>query len=78
MRGAQGELGGGLAVPKTEMYTTKDGRRRFQVAAPVSEEVFSELRKMAYEQETTVAAQVRQAVTEYVERHLGTSIGVEA
>jgi len=64
-------------VPKTEMYTTKDGRRRFQVAAPVSEEVFSELRRIAYEQETTVAAQVRQAVTEYVARHLEPSSRIQ-
>jgi hypothetical protein len=56
-------------VPKSEMYTTKDGERRFQVAAPVSEDVYEELRSLAYVQKTTVAAQVRQAVTEYVTRN---------
>ncbi len=55
-------------MAKTEMYTTKAGERRFQVAAPVSEEVYEELRRLAYEQRTTVSAQVRQAVNEYVER----------
>jgi len=55
-------------MPKTEMYTTKAGERRFQVAAPVSEEVYEELRRLAYEQRTTVSAQVRQAVNEYVDR----------
>ena len=55
-------------MAKTEMYTTKAGERRFQVAAPVSEEVYEELRRLAYEQRTTVSAQVRQAVNEYVDR----------
>jgi hypothetical protein len=55
-------------MAKTEMYTTKAGERRFQVAAPVSEEVYEELRRIAYEQRTTVSAQVRQAVNEYVDR----------
>lgn len=55
-------------MPKTEMYTTKAGERRFQVAAPVSEEVYEELRRLAYEQRTTVSAQVRQAVNEYVDK----------
>ena len=55
-------------MAKSEMYTTKSGERRFQVAAPVSQEIYEDLRRMAYEQETTVAAQVRKAVTEYVTR----------
>jgi predicted transcriptional regulator len=50
------------------MYTTKAGERRFQVAAPVSEKVYEELRRLAYERRTTVSAQVRQAVSEYVDR----------
>jgi hypothetical protein len=53
-------------MAKTEMYTTKAGERRFQVAAPVSEEVYEELRRLAYEQRTTLSAQVRQAVIDYV------------
>jgi hypothetical protein len=56
-------------MPKTEMYTTKAGERRFQVAAPVREEVFRDLRELAHQQETTLAAQVRQACEEYVVRH---------
>ncbi len=56
-------------MPKTEMYTTKAGERRFQVSAPVSEETYEELRRLAYEERTTVSAQVRQAVTDYVTRH---------
>ena len=55
-------------MAKPAMYTTKDGENRFQVAAPVSEEVYQELRRLAYEQDTTLAAQVRQAVMEYVAR----------
>lgn len=55
-------------MAKAEMYKTKLGERRFQVAAPVSEEVYEDLRRMAYDQKTTVAAQVRQAVNEYVTR----------
>lgn len=56
-------------MAKTEMYKTKAGDRRFQVAAPVAEEIYEELRELAFSQRTTVAAQVRQAVTEYVIRH---------
>ena len=55
-------------MAKTEMYTTKTGERRYQVAAPVSEEMYEELRRLAYEQRTTLSAQVRQAVTDYVNR----------
>jgi hypothetical protein len=55
-------------MAKTEMYTTKLGERRFQVAAPVSEEVFQALRNVAFDEETTLAAQVRKAVEEYVSR----------
>jgi predicted transcriptional regulator len=51
------------------MYTTKAGERRFQIAAAVSEEVYEELRRIAYMQRTTVSAQVRQAVNEYVDRN---------
>jgi len=47
-------------MPKAEMYTTKGGERRFQVAAPVSEEVYRALRELAHVQETTMAMQVRQ------------------
>ena len=57
-----------MRVAKTEMYTTKSGERRFQVAAPVSQEIYEDIRRMAYEQQTTVAAQVRKAVTEYATR----------
>jgi len=55
-------------VPKTEMYTTKNGERRFQVSAPISEANYAMLRELAYKQETTLAAQVRKAVDEYVAR----------
>lgn len=57
-----------IAMTKAEMYTTKAGERRFQVAAPVSEEAYEELRRLAFEQRTTIAAQVRQAIREYVGR----------
>jgi hypothetical protein len=50
------------------MYRTRDGERRFQIAAPVSEEVYEELRRLAFDQHTTLAAQVRKACTEYVAR----------
>ena len=60
--------GKGFRMAKSEMYITKAGERRFQVAAPVSEEIYDDLRRMAYEQKSTIAAQVRQAVTEYVIR----------
>lgn len=53
-------------MAKTEMYRTKAGNRRFQVAAPVSEEAYRELREIAYQDETTLAAQVRKAVEEYI------------
>lgn len=53
-------------MAKTEMYRTKDGRRRFQVAAPVSEETYQALRRIAYEEGTSLAAQVRQATDEFV------------
>lgn len=53
-------------MAKTEMYTTKAGERRFQVAAPVPEETYEALRALAHDERTTIAAQVRQAVTEYV------------
>ena len=56
-------------MAKMEMYTTKDGSRRFQVAAPVSEEVYELLRELAFNQRTTVAAQVRKACTEYAARN---------
>jgi hypothetical protein len=55
-------------MPKTEMYTTKAGERRFQVAAAVSEEVYEGIRRLAYEQRTTVSAQIRRAVDGYVHR----------
>ncbi len=63
-------------MPKAEMYTTKTGERRFQVAAPVAEEVYQDLRRLAFEQDTTVAAQVRQAVIEYVARSRPPSWGI--
>jgi hypothetical protein len=56
-------------LAKSEMYTTQSGERRFQVAAPVSEEVYEYLREMAYKNRTTLAAQVRKAVEEYVAHH---------
>lgn len=55
-------------MPKTEMYRTKSGERRFQVAAPVAEETYEALRLIAYREGTTIAAQVRKAVTDYVVR----------
>jgi hypothetical protein len=55
-------------MAKTEMYTTSDGERRFQISAPVKEETYQTLRLLAYEQETTLAAQVRKAADEYVAR----------
>jgi hypothetical protein len=55
-------------VAKTEMYTTRDGQRRFQVSAPVTEETYQALRLLAFEQATTLAAQVRKATDEYVAR----------
>ena len=63
-------------MAKTEMYRTKNGNRRFQVAAPIAEDIYEELRRLAFSQRTTVAAQVRQAVTEYVIRHQEPSSGV--
>lgn len=56
-------------MPKAVMYTTKSGKRRFQVASAVSEEVWESLREMAYLGKTTVSAQVRRAVEEYVARN---------
>lgn len=53
-------------MAKPEMYRTKAGERRFQVAAPVPEDVYEALRKLAYDEQTTLAAQVRKAVTVYV------------
>lgn len=53
-------------MAKPEMYRTKAGERRFQVAAPVPEEVYQGLRKLAFDEQTTLAAQVRKAVTDYV------------
>ena len=55
-------------MSKPVMYTTKAGERRFQIAAPVSEELYEELRRLAFEQRTTISAQVRQAVLEYLNR----------
>lgn len=55
-------------MPKSEMYTTKSGERRFQVSAPLKEETYQALRELAYKQETTLAAQVRKAAEEYVAR----------
>lgn len=60
-------------MAKTEMYTTKAGERRFQVAAAVSEQTYEEIRRIAFEQHTTVSAQVRQAVIEYVDRNSASS-----
>ena len=53
-------------MAKTEMYRTKSGERRFQVAAPVAEETYEALRLLAFEEGTTLAAQVRKAAEEYV------------
>lgn len=53
---------------KNEMYVTKSGARRFQVSAPLAEETYEALRRLAFEQHTTLAAQVRKATQEYVER----------
>ena len=50
------------------MYTTSDGERRFQVSAPISEDAYQELRRLAYELDTTLAAQVRKAIDEYIAR----------
>jgi hypothetical protein len=55
-------------MTKQEMYVTKSGERRYQIAAPVSEETYSALRELAYEEATTLAAQVRKAADEYVAR----------
>lgn len=55
-------------MAKTEMYRTKSGERRFQVAAPVSEETYEALRLLAFQEDTTLAAQVRKAADEYVAR----------
>ena len=52
------------------MYTTSDGERRFQVSAPISEDAYQELRRLAYELDTTLAAQVRKAIDEYIARTL--------
>lgn len=62
---------------KAEMYRTKDGRRRFQVAAPVSEEDYEALRRLAFNQGTTIAAQVRQAVSEHVAHNRAASSRIE-
>ena len=56
-------------MAKTAMYKTLSGLSRFQLSAPVSEEIYQALRKLAFEQGTTLAAQVRKAVEEYVARH---------
>lgn len=56
-------------MAKHEMYRTKAGERRFQVSAPLKEETYQELRRLAYEHGTTLAAQVRQAAEEYVTRN---------
>lgn len=50
------------------MYTTKNGERRFQVSAPLKEETYEALRRLAFEEATTLAAQVRKAAEEYVAR----------
>jgi hypothetical protein len=55
-------------MPKSEMYVTKAGARRFQVSAPLREETYQALRQLAFEEETTLAAQVRKAAEEYVAR----------
>jgi hypothetical protein len=57
---------GAQSVAKTEMYRTKDGRKRFQIAAPVAEETYEALRRIAYDERTSLAAQVRQAAEEFV------------
>ena len=64
-------------MAKTEMYTTKAGKKRFQVSAPVSEETYQDLRHLAFAQETTVAAQLRKAADEYVARHRPPSSRIE-
>lgn len=53
-------------MAKSEMYTTAQGERRFQVSAPIDESTYRELRRLAYERDTTLAAQVRQAVEAHV------------
>jgi len=53
-------------MAKPELYRTANGERRFQVAAPVTEDCYRALRRLAEEQGTTLAAVVRQAVSEYV------------
>jgi hypothetical protein len=61
------------------MYTTKDGRRRFQVSAPVPEETYESLRHIAVEQRTTLAAQIRKAAAaEYVGRQKPASSKIDA
>lgn len=55
-------------MAKTAMYITKDGLRRFQISAPLNESTYEALRRAAFEQRTTLAAQVRKAAEEYVAR----------
>jgi hypothetical protein len=55
-------------MAKSEMYKTKAGERRFQVSAPIREDAYEALRRLAYEQGTTLAAQVRKATEEYLAR----------
>jgi hypothetical protein len=54
-------------MPKSEMYTTRAGDRRHQVAAPVNSETYSAIRRLAEQESTSIAAQVRKAVEEFVE-----------
>jgi hypothetical protein len=56
-------------LAKTEMYRTKSGERRFRVSAPISVDSYQALRRLAFDQETTITPQVRKAVEEYIVRH---------
>lgn len=56
-------------MAKTAMYRTKGGEGRYQVSAPINEADYRFMRLKAFTEETTLAAQVRKAIAEYVARN---------
>lgn len=51
------------------MYTTRSGAKRFQLSGPIAEEAYKAMVRLARQQRTSLAAQLRKAVDEYIARN---------